>query len=62
MSKWKSFLPLIIIVLVGFATGNIASSLGIRSGSMGLGCVMLAVAFFLYKVWAERATGKKSEV
>lgn len=61
MSKWKSFLPLVIIVLVGLATANIANSLRFRPESMGIGCAMFAAAFFLYKVWAERPRAKQSE-
>ena len=61
MSKWKSFLPLAIVILVGFGAGNIAKSLGFRSESMGIGCAIFAAAFFLYKVWAVRPTAKQSQ-
>ena len=61
MSKWKSFLPLVIVILVGFGAGNIANSLRFRSESMGMGCAIFAAAFFLYKVWAERPNAKRSQ-
>lgn len=61
MSKWKSYLPLVIIILVGFGAGNIAGSLRFRPDSMGIGCAMLAAVFFLYKVWSGRPTAKQSK-
>ncbi|MCP1507760.1 hypothetical protein J2Y83_003733 [Pseudomonas marginalis] len=61
MSKWKSYLPLAIIILVGFGAANIADSLRFRQESMGIGCAIFAAVFFLYKVWSERPTAKQSE-
>lgn len=61
MYRWKPFLPLVIVVLVGFGAGNIADSLRFRSESMGFGCAILTAAFFLYKVWAERPIAKQSQ-
>lgn len=57
MSKWKSFLPLVIIFLVGVGSYNVADSIRreFRPDSMAIGCAVLAGVFFLYKVWRERA-------
>lgn len=56
MSKWKSYLPLAIILLVGVGTFNVAESVraGFRPDSMGVGCAVLAGVFFLYKIWCGR--------
>lgn len=61
MSKWKSYLPLAIIFLVGFGAGSIADSLGFRPDSMGVGCAICTAVFFLYKSWLGRPTAKQSE-
>ncbi|WP_154946764.1 hypothetical protein [Pseudomonas fluorescens] len=61
MPKWKSYLPFVIIILVGFGAGNIADSLRFRPDSMGVGSAMFATVFFLYKVWSGRAIAKQSE-
>ncbi|AWM95037.1 hypothetical protein DJ564_31730 [Pseudomonas sp. 31-12] len=63
MSKWKSFLPLVIIFLVGVGSYNVADSLRreFRPDSMAVGCAILAAVFFIYKVWSGRPTAKQSE-
>lgn len=63
MSKWKSYLPIAIIFLVGVGSWNVADSLRheFRPDSMAVGCTILTSVFFLYKIWRERATAKQSE-
>lgn len=61
MSKWKSYLPIAIIILVGIGAYNIADSVRLfRPKSMAIGCSILIAVLFLYKIWSERPPAKQS--